>query len=144
MIRTWWSWWRTGLLVVGEGTVRPFEGDLSDYRALISETGSTRGAKRAEKPASAVRDERRERAAARAAMEPLRKRAKEAEARLARLADERKTIETALADPKMYRNGKSADVARENARLAAVGRAVAAAEADWLEAASALEAAEAG
>ncbi len=132
------------LLVVGEGTVKPFEGDLSDYRTMISETGSTRGAKRAEKPASAGRDERRERAAARAAMEPLRKRARDAEARLARLAEERKTIETALADPKMYRNGKAADVARENARLSAVARAVAAAEADWMEAASALEAAEAG
>lgn len=130
------------LLVVGDGTVRTFEGDLSDYRSLIAEAGATRPAgRRAEKPANAGRDERRERAAARAALEPLRKRAREAEARIARLGAERTTLEKRLADPRMYENGRAAETARENAKLAAILRALSDAESEWLEAASALEAA---
>ena len=124
------------LWIVGEGTVTPYDGDLAEYRARISDGGG----KAAAKPdRGGVRDERRERAAARAAMEPLRKRARDAEARLARLADERRAIEAKLADPSMYGGGRGSDVARENARLGAIARAEAQAENEWLEAAGALE-----
>ena len=73
------------LWLVADGTVRPFDGDLDDYRALLAER-----ARPAAKPdAGNRRDERRERADARAALAPLRKQARDAEARLARLAAER-------------------------------------------------------
>ena len=78
------------LWLVADGTVRPFDGDLDDYRALLAERSRA-----APKPdAGNRRDERRERADARAALAPLRKQARDAEARLARLAAERATIET--------------------------------------------------
>ena len=71
------------LWLVADGTVRPFDGDLDDYRALLAER-----ARPAAKPdAGNRRDDRRERADARAALAPLRKQARDAEARLARLAD---------------------------------------------------------
>ena len=73
------------LWLVADGTVRPFDGDLDDYRALLAERG--RPAARGE--TTTRRDERRERAEARAALAPLRRQAKEAEARLAKLAAER-------------------------------------------------------
>jgi ATP-binding cassette, subfamily F, member 3 len=125
------------LWLVADGTVRPFEGDLDEYRVLLAER-----ARPAAKPeATARKDDRRERAVARAAVAPLRRRAREAEARLAKLTLERGAIEAKLAEPDFYEPGRSADIAAANARLAAIRREVDAAEADWLAAEEALEAA---
>ena len=89
------------LWLVADGTVRPFDGDLDDYRALLAER-----ARPVAKPDPGTRrDERRERAEARAALAPLRKQAKDAEARLAKLAAERAAIERRLADPGSVRPG---------------------------------------
>ncbi len=125
------------LWLVADGTVRPFEGDLDDYRALLAE----RARPPARQEASSRRDDRRERAESRAALAPLRKRAKEAESRLVRLAAERQGIEEKLADPALYAAGRTAEVTAANTRLAVIAREAARAEADWLEAEAALEAA---
>ncbi len=124
------------LWLVADGTVRPFDGDLDDYRALLAERG--RPAARGE--TTTRRDERRERAEARAALAPLRRQAKEAEARLAKLAAERAALEARLADPTLYAPGRAAEVTAANTRLAAIAREAAAAEAAWLAAQEALEA----
>jgi ATP-binding cassette subfamily F protein 3 len=123
------------LWLVAGGTVRSFDGDLEDYRALLADRARP-------PPADSPRrrDERRERADARAALAPLRRQARDAEARLERLAAERSAIEARLADPAMYAPGRSAEVAAANARLAALVLLAREAEAEWLEAASALEA----
>src|SRR6185312_1928434 len=128
------------LWLVAAGTVRPFDGDLDDYRALLAERA------RPAEPGSAAtrRDERRERAEARAALAPLRRRAKEAEAKLARLASERAALERKLADPALYAPGRAGDVTAANTRLAALAREAAATEAEWLAAEEALEGAAAG
>ena len=86
------------LWLVADGTVRPFDGDLDDYRALLAE----RARPTPKQDVAKRRDERRERADARAALAPLRRQARDAEARLARLAAERAAIETTLADPALY------------------------------------------
>ena len=126
------------LWLVADGTVRPFEGDLDGYRALLSERARGGGSRT---EAATRRDDRRDRAEARATLAPLRKLAKEAEARIARLAAERAAIETKLADPALYAPGRVAEVTAANARLAAIGRESEAAEMEWLEAEAALEAA---
>ncbi|MBN8900922.1 MAG: ABC-F family ATP-binding cassette domain-containing protein, partial [Rhodospirillales bacterium] len=90
------------LWLVGDGTVRGFDGDLDDYRALLVE----RARPAAKADAVSRKDDRRERAEARAALAPLRKQAKDAEARLAKLAAERAALEAKLADPKLYAPGK--------------------------------------
>ena len=117
------------LWLVADGTVRPFDGDLDDYRALLAER-----ARPAAKPdAGNRRDERRERADARAALAPLRKQARDAEARLARLAAERAAIEETLADPALYVPTRKAEIAAANARLAAIGKLAAGRRrAEWL------------
>jgi len=126
------------LWLVADGTVRPFEGDLDGYRALLSERARGGGSRT---ETTTRRDDRRDRAEARATLAPLRKLAKEAEARIVRLAAERAAIETKLADPELYASGRVAEVTAANARLAAIGRESEAAEMEWLEAEAALEAA---
>jgi ATP-binding cassette subfamily F protein 3 len=123
------------LWLVADGTARAFEGDLGDYRALLAER-----ARPASKSESAGRrEDRRERAEARAAVAPLRRQAREAEAALARLAAERKAIERKLADPALYAPGRASEIAEANARLAALAKEIAAAEAAWLAAEEALQ-----
>ena len=126
------------LWLVSDGTVRPYDGDLDDYRALLTER--SRPAPRAD-AAPSRKDDRRERAEARAQLAPLRKQAREAEGRIARLGQERARIEAQLADPAMYAADRVAEVTAANARLAAIGRELEAAETDWLLAEEALEAA---
>jgi ATP-binding cassette subfamily F protein 3 len=125
------------LWLVGDGTVKPYDGDMDDYRALLVER--SRPAAKAE--TATRRDDRRERAEARAAVAPLRKQAKDAEAKLAKLTAERAAIEAKLADPALYAPGRVAEVTAANARLAAIRREAEAAEMAWLEAEEALEAA---
>ncbi len=122
------------LWLVADGTVRPFDGDLDDYRALLAE----RARPAARNDTGTRRDERRERAEARAALAPLRRQAKDAEAKLARLAAERSTIEARLADPALYAPGRAGDITAANARLVAIARETEAAEAAWLAAEEAL------
>jgi ATP-binding cassette, subfamily F, member 3 len=125
------------LWLVADGTVQPFDGDLDSYRALLAER--TRPAVKAE--AGSRREDRRERAEARAALAPLRRQARAAEQRLAKLAEERAALEHLLADPALYSSGRVAEIAATNARLAKLERLVEKAEAEWLAAEEALEAA---
>ena len=126
------------LWLVGDGTVRSFDGDLDDYRALLAERA--RPASRSD-AAPSRRDDRRERAEARAQLAPLRKQARDAEARIAKLGQERARLEGRLADPAIYQPEKLADLTAANTRLAAIGREIAAAEAAWMAAEEAMEAA---
>lgn len=121
------------LWLVANGTVRPFDGDLDDYRALLMERARPRS------EATSRRDGRRVRAASRAALAPVRQKAQAAEARLTRLAAERAAIEARLADPAIYASGRMGEVVAANARLAVVARETEIAEAEWLAAAAALE-----
>jgi ATP-binding cassette, subfamily F, member 3 len=124
------------LWLVADGTVRPFDGDLDEYRALLAErarpAGRVDGATR--------KDDRRERAEARLALAPLRKQARDAEVRLAQLEAERTRIEAALSDPSLYAaSGRAGEITAANARLAAIRKEAAATEDAWLAAAEALE-----
>jgi len=125
------------LWLVGEGFVKPFDGDLDDYRALLVERARPAGRTNV----VTRRDDRRERAEARAALAPIRRKAQEAEKRLARLAAERARIESTLADPAMYAPGRVGEITTANARLAAIAREAADAEEAWLLAEEALESA---
>jgi ATP-binding cassette subfamily F protein 3 len=123
------------LWLVGEGSVRPYDGDMDDYRALLAE----RARPARIEAAPTRRDDRRDRAEARQQTAPLRRQARAAEALVARLAGERAALEARLADPTLYAPGRAAEVTAANTRLAAIGRETAAAEAAWLAAEEALE-----
>lgn len=130
------------LWLVAEGKVTPFEGDMAEYRSWLIE--QSRSANRASKPQDDApqqsrKDDRRDRAEIRKAQAPLRKLIKDAESKLAKLAAERATLEVKLADPALYTTGKADDVTRLNTRLAAIGKAQAELEEQWLEAEAELE-----
>ena len=126
------------LWLVADGTVKPFDGDLDDYRRLVLSGSATEARGRGPAPPN----ERRQAAERRAALAPLRRRRDEAEARIQRLGAIIAKVDAALADGSAFRAdpGKAGTLARQRAEAAA---ALAAAEESWLEVAGALEAAEA-
>jgi ATP-binding cassette subfamily F protein 3 len=133
------------LWIVRHGTVRSYDGDIDQYRAeCLSERGTpdrlrmgqpARGAAKA-----TPQQARRQAAELRGALAPLKQEITKAEAQMARLALQIANIDAALADSGLYaRNPARAQaLARERASLA---RALEGAEAAWLTAGEAYEAA---
>ena len=127
------------LWLVDRGTVRAYDGDLDDYRTLLAERA--RPAKATATNDNRNKDDRRERAAARALTAPLRKRARDAETALGQLVSEKARLDLKLADPGLYVPSRVSEVTAMQSRLAQIARERTAAEAVWLEAEAALEAA---
>ena len=126
------------LWLVGDGTVRPYDGDMDDYRALLSD--------RARGPAVAAgpnrRDDRRDRADARVQQAPLRRAVQDTLARVTRLETERDSLQARMADPTLYTR-PGAEVATLQQQLGTVTHALTQAEIAWLAAEEALELAQA-
>ncbi|MCW8084107.1 ABC-F family ATP-binding cassette domain-containing protein [Sabulicella glaciei] len=128
------------LWLVADGAVQPFEGDLDDYRVHLAERA--RAARAASEPEAAPGprvEDRRARAESRAAAAPLRQRLKTVEAQMAKLAEEARTIDAALSDPRLYERSKPDLIARATARRAAIAKEVEGLEMEWLELSEALE-----
>jgi len=121
------------LLLVRDGRVASFDGDLQDYRTLVLEAGKT---KARTKPAAtntpAKAANRREAAASREALAPLKKQAEAAEKQLQEYEAILERIDTALADPELYKN--PARMAKLNKERTALTDAIAATEEAWLTA----------
>ncbi|CAA7615594.1 ABC-F family ATP-binding cassette domain-containing protein [Magnetospirillum sp. SS-4] len=131
------------LWLVGDGGVRPFEGDLAAYRKLLLDKAreDRRGGK-AEKSGDAGlrKADRKAAAEARAQLAPLRKAAQAAEKALADLHRRQAAIAQDLADPSLYQ-GSPARLTELRRQEAEIARKVETAELDWLAAEEALEAA---
>jgi ATP-binding cassette subfamily F protein 3 len=133
-------------LLVNEGKVEPWEGDLDDYASWLS--SDRRATAAAGLPArEALRGNERERrqqaAQRREQLRPLRDAVKKSEQSIEKLEAQRVKIETMLADPALYETAqrdKLTDAMQEKARL---DRDLTAAEEAWLTASAALEEAEA-
>lgn len=131
------------LLLVADGKVTSFDGDLADYRKLLLEKArEARRGGEAKADGPSRKDERRAAAETRAQLAPLRKKAFEAEKALEKLLTRRSAIEQKLADPALYQGpaDKVTQLQRERGEL---DKAVAEAEATWLEAHEELEQAQA-
>ncbi|MGH6889651.1 MAG: ABC-F family ATP-binding cassette domain-containing protein [Rhizomicrobium sp.] len=123
------------LLLVANGTVSEFDGDLGDYRGQvlsppIEETAGSRSENR--------RGQRRESAARRLALKPLRDAAIAAERKIAELMREIGDIDAALARGDVFARDPDG-AARLARRRASAARALSDAENHWLEAAHAYE-----
>jgi ATP-binding cassette subfamily F protein 3 len=128
------------ILVVADGRVREFDGDLDDYRQLKLKEGRARdGDARVSR-----KDERRAAAASRAGLrqrlKPLERQLAAIEARLAQLSREIGEIRDALADPALYESPDATRVAELGRAQARLAEALASAEEDWLHASARLEA----
>ncbi|MGK9167040.1 ABC-F family ATP-binding cassette domain-containing protein [Inquilinus limosus] len=127
------------LLLVKDGAVRPFDGDLDDYRRLLAEQRrQERAGRQAEKVSQADRKEQRRAAAeARAQLAPLRQEIREIEKRIQGLEREKQKIEAKLADGALYSNPAAAT--EQQIALHEVQTRLDAAEEAWLEANGKLE-----
>jgi ATP-binding cassette, subfamily F, member 3 len=125
------------LWLVAGGTVRPFDGDLEDYRRLLLDRAAAEESE-STGPADRRRARRRLAADERRALDPLRLRARRAEETVARLTGERDALDRRLAEPE---RAPIAGVAMSEAlkRRAELVRSIAQAEADWFEAEEALD-----
>ena len=125
------------LWLVADGTVRPFAGDLEDYRRLLLERAGPADGQRS--PQTDERRAARRRAAEkRRELDPLRQRAHRAEAAIARLSQEREALDRGLAAA----NGSSLtglSLTDALKRRAEIARLIAQAEAEWLATEEAIE-----
>jgi ATP-binding cassette subfamily F protein 3 len=122
------------LWLVADGTVVPFEGDLDDYRVLLSQRargGREEGAAPAGHKKRAAED--------RAAQAVLKGRIKEVEAAMAKYAKELSLLEAKLGDAATYARFKPKDIAWANTRRAAIAHQTQILEAQWLELSEKLE-----
>ena len=132
------------LWLVADGRVRPFDGDLDDYRREIlsdRSDGGRNGNGARERPQRSSRSEpRRSAADKRADAAPLRQRMTRAQAEIDRLTKEIVQLDIALADGALFARypAKAAVTAKARADFA---RALARAEEDWLAAGEALQSA---
>jgi ATP-binding cassette subfamily F protein 3 len=129
---------------VAEGTCHSFEGDLDDYRRLLLDErrgagADTRTAEPSTPDGPTRKEMRRQSAAARAALAPLRQEIRGLEVRIADLSREREGLERRLADPATYVGNGSGSIVELQTRLAEVARLLAEAEETWLERHDALE-----
>ena len=109
------------LWLVADGRVAPFDGDLDDYRRLVlgergaAGKGDGRRKEAARGAGRDARDARRAAAEKRVELAPLRRRITAAEAAVARLSEEIRRIDSALAEPGLF--------GRDPARAAALAKA---------------------
>jgi ATP-binding cassette, subfamily F, member 3 len=127
-------------LLVANGSVAPFEGDLYDYAAWLASSGKERAAPAAPATAPSRQEQRRLDAEARNRLTPLRNEQRRIENELARLAAERQQLEAELADPATYTTKPPEEGRRLTLRHAELSREIATLEERWLEVMSELEA----
>ncbi|GAA6160967.1 ABC-F family ATP-binding cassette domain-containing protein [Ruegeria sp. HU-ET01832] len=122
------------LWLVSDGSVKPFEGDLEAYRALLL----ARDKPVKEKPAAA-----KPKRPSRDAMLALRADLRKCEERIEKLTDMHEKLSAKLADPALYEDDRINDLETWNRKFAEVVEAMQKAEALWVSAAERLEEAEA-
>ena len=132
------------LWLVADGRVRPYDGDLDDYRQLLLGGPKARASKEnRDRPAASpeAKPAVRQPPVDRSLILKRRQKARSAEKELERLSKERATIAATLADEKTYRSlGDELDTLLK--RHAELETALERAESRWLEAEEALEAVE--
>jgi ATP-binding cassette subfamily F protein 3 len=125
------------LWLVKDGTCRPFEGDLDDYRKLLE--GANQSAARESTPAESNRKEQRRQALGdRSERAQLKKAAEQSGIAVEKYTQALRLIEDKLADPGFY-SEPAERVAEWQKKHADVQRRLAEAEEAWLQAQMALE-----
>jgi ATP-binding cassette subfamily F protein 3 len=128
------------LWLVGNGRVSPFDGDMEDYRRILLDERKPSGGKAAAATAGKASraEERRLAADRRAQLAPLKRKADEAEKKIAKLQADLNKLDASLNDPGLYEKdpAKVTTLTRQRADLQ---RQIEDAEASWLEASEAHE-----
>jgi len=131
------------LWLVADGTVRPYDGDMDEYRVFLAERARITGrpAGRGDATGMQGKHEKKKQADNKSQLNALKKLARAAEEKLAKLNEEQKKVEAVLGNPTIYQPHRVTDMISAKTRLSDIVRDIKAAEAAWLEAEEALEAA---
>jgi len=132
------------LWLVADGTVKPYDGDMDEYRVFLAEKARITGRPAGRGDATGMQgkhDKKKKGGDAKSVLAPLKKQAKAAEEKLAKLSEEMKKVEAALANPTIYQPHRMSDLITAKTRVSDLKREIKSAEADWLAAEEALEAA---
>ena len=138
------------LVLVGNGEVKPFDGDLDDYRAWIAEQRSKQvaaldashthaqldGAKN--DPGISRKDQRKQDAERRQRLKPWLDAVKKAEQHMNDYHQQQQKIEQQLADPEMYTDAAKPRLKQLLEQKSQIDKALQSAEEAWLEAEQAL------
>jgi len=135
------------LLLVHDGGVDEFKGDLDEYPRWLSDNRSSpqrreKTVEESDNSATARKERKRAEAEQRKQLQPLRRALAQHEKRLEQLTAEQQTLETALADPGLYEPEQKEQLKQRLADKSRVSQKLEQAEAEWLEACEALESAE--
>jgi ATP-binding cassette, subfamily F, member 3 len=126
------------LWLVENGTVRPYEGDLAAYRQRLLEREPSAAGPAAAAAGDLRRATRRNAAERRVALEPLRRKARLAEAAASRLAAEQHALDRRLGAPGAF-GGRGTALTEALKRRAELAKLIAEAEAEWLAAEAEIE-----
>jgi ATP-binding cassette subfamily F protein 3 len=119
------------LWLVADGTVRPYDGDLDDYRQMVLDARGGAAVRSGGRSSDQAQARRREAAERRAETAPLRKKIKATEALIEKLQKEIAAFDARLADPSLYARD-AARIAAESRGRAQAAKALADAEETWL------------
>lgn len=129
-------------LLVHDGQVQPFDGDLDDYANWFATSADASATPQAMPPASPAEDRKqrkREEAERRARLSPLRAEVAKHEKAVQQLEFERSAIDKELMAPELYTDRGSTRARALTLQRAAINARLEAAEAAWLDAAERLE-----
>ena len=132
------------LLLVHDGAVSPFEGDLEAYSAWLARSREAAGAEGGPKgqPVASRKARRREQAERRRRLQPLRSEAERLDAEVARLSARQAALEARLGESELYDESRREELRSVLAERGQLARALREAEEAWLRVCEALEAAE--
>jgi len=124
------------LWLVSGGTVKPYEGDLEEYRAFLLSADQP-----ARKKSEAPKPEARPKRAPRETVLALRAELRKCEDRVAKIGDMQDKLSSKLADPALYEGTRNGELEVWNRKYAEVSEAMDKAEALWIAAQEKLDAA---
>ena len=132
-------------LLVGEGKVQAFDGDLEDYRLWLNERKKDED-KSVDDVTGAVsrKDQRKQDAEFRKQQKPLLDALKKTEQAVEKYHNEQRRIEAELADPALYSDTEKDKLKKLLARKSEVDKALDDAEAEWMAAEEKLDAVKSG
>jgi ATP-binding cassette subfamily F protein 3 len=127
-------------LLVRDGRVQPFDGDLDDYARLVLRGAPAQAASATTSGGGDTRrDARRDRAEQRARLAPLKNTVARIEKQIAELEAQQARVQAELADPALYEAAAGERVAALVRQQGQLAQQIAATEEAWLEAHAALD-----